>query len=468
MLSVWKGLSLTKARKDGLYLLVLGSLVFVVLGIALESSLSISMVDFRVPYYCTRCFLEHCDPYKPESVIRVYNLDGGGDRISDAIMNHPSGARFMYLPTLFSLTTPIALLPYRPAHIIWMALSFGGLVIASFLLWYVAADHAPVVSGFLIGFMLANSELLTIIGNPAGIAISCCIVAAWCFVRIKLVQVGIVCLAIALIVKPHDSGLVWIYFLFAGQPYRKWAVQTFALAILISLPAILWITHTQPNWAAEMRSIVALDSARGAVNDPGPTSAGAHRLGMMVNLQTAVSDLWDDPRFYNPVTYAICGSLLLGWIIITILSKPSATTAWLALATISALTMLPIYHRQLDTKLLILSVPACAMLYAERGRAGRIALPITVAAFACNGDIPWLVVLSTISHLSIPNTAFFRQLVIAIQVVPAPLSLLAMSIFYLWVYAARAMRLGQLRTETHPDSVDQLEGPPSKMLFGAM
>jgi hypothetical protein len=426
----------SKARRDGLYLLLLGCIVFVFLGTALESTLSISMVDFRVPYYCTRCFFHHCDPYKQSDVLRLYEADGG-DQNSNMVMSRPDAARFMYLPTLFSFTAPFALLSYGPAHITWLALTICGLIIAAVLIWNISADFAPVVAGLLIGFMLANSELLVLIGNPAGIAISLCIVGIWCLVQERLVPLGILSLAIALLVKPHDAGIVWLYFLLAGGIYRKRALQTFVVVLVLGMPTVLWVSHVAPNWVSELNSIMSSAAAHGAINDPSPGSGGAHRLGMMVNLQTAVSDFWDNPSIYNPVTYVICGALLMGWIITTLRSRPSPARTWLALAAVSSLTMLPVYHRQLDTKLLLLSVPGCAMLCAEKSRTGRAAFVFTAAAFVFNGDIPWLIVLTIISHVNIPNTAFFSQLVIAAQVLPAPLSLLAMSVFYVWVYSQR-------------------------------
>jgi len=51
------------ARRDGLVLLLLGSVVFVLLGLALEHASHEPMVDFRVVYYPARCLVEHGDPY---------------------------------------------------------------------------------------------------------------------------------------------------------------------------------------------------------------------------------------------------------------------------------------------------------------------------------------------------------------------------------------------------------------------
>jgi len=82
-----------------------------------------------------------------------------------------------------------------------------------------------VVCGALIGFFLANCELLIVLGNMAGVAIGLCVVAVWCFLRERYVAAGIFCLAISLAIKPHDSGLVWLYFLLAGGIYRRRALQ---------------------------------------------------------------------------------------------------------------------------------------------------------------------------------------------------------------------------------------------------
>jgi hypothetical protein len=432
--------SLTKARRDGLYLILIGAMTFVLLSTALEYSSPMAMIDFKGPYYGSRCLLLHLDPYNSRNLMRVYTEDSQ-NRIAGAPPHNPQAIALGYLPSIFPITVPLAILRFSVSSVLWMALIVGSLLITSLLCWFVAAEYAPIVAGFLLGFMLANSELIAFIGNPSGIAISCCVAGAWCFLRDKYVPVGILCLALGLMIKPHDVCLVWLYFLLAGGIYRKRAMQTLVAAVGLSVPAVWWIADVAPNWFLELQSTLEAFSAHGGLNDPGPASSGAHRLGMMVNLQTWLSFVRDDPRFYNYLSYAVCGALLLIWTLATLRTRPSPDKAWLALAAISALTMLPIYHRQPDTKLLILSVPACAMLYAEGNRTGRAALLITAATFLFNGDLPWLIVLSVISHISIPNTLFFSWLVTGIQVFPASVSLLIMGTFYLWIYFRRAFRV---------------------------
>jgi hypothetical protein len=156
---------------------------------------------------------------------------------------------------------------------------------------------------------------------------------------------------------------------------------------------------------------------------------------MMICLQTAISVFWDDPRIYNPVTYLICGPLLLAFVVFTLRFRSSAKSVWLGLASVAALTMLPVYHRQLDAKLLLLTVPACAMLWAEGGKIGKLALLVNTAGFVLTGDIAWAIVLGLIESLHLPTTKVWVQILTYVQIFPAPLILLGMAAFYLWAYA---------------------------------
>jgi hypothetical protein len=427
---------MTKARLDGLYLLLLGSVIFVLLGVIVESSAVVTTVDYKVVYYSARCLIQHIDPYQENEVLRIYQAESA-DRPLESEKVRQIVSRYMYLPTAFAVTVPFALLPWGPAHILWLTLTIGSVIVASFLIWNVGADFAPIVSGILIGFFLANSEVLVVLCNPAGIAVSLCVVAVWCFIQERFVPAGILCLAVSLVVKPQDAGLVWLYFLLAGGVYRRRALQTLVATLALGLPGILWVWSVAPNWLQEWRSNILAFSVHGGINDPGPASAGGHGLGMLVNLQAVLSIFRDDPHFYNPVSYLICVPLLLLWLIVTLRSRPTPAKAWIGLAAIAALSMLPVYHHLYDSKILLLTVPACAMLWAEGGLIGWLALLVNTAGFALNGDVTWAIVLGLIGRLHMPPSGLSEQLLIALQVFPAPLILLVIGVFYLWVYARR-------------------------------
>jgi hypothetical protein len=97
--------------------------------------------------------------------------------------------------------------------------------------------------------------------------------------------------------------------------------------------------------------------------------------------------------------------------------------------------MLPVYHREYDAKLLLLTVPAGVMLWAEGGPIGRLTHLLNTMGFVLTGDLTWVVLLGLINRLHSPATGLSHWILIALQVFPAPLILLLISVFYLWVYA---------------------------------
>jgi uncharacterized membrane protein (UPF0136 family) len=424
---------MTRTRLDGLYLLVLGCLVFLLLGIALENAGPTSLADFRALYYPARCLIEQGDPYNQSQVMRVYRAEGAS-RFLDSATNRQIATQNVYPPTAFPLSVPLALLPWGPAHILWIALTAGSFIFASFLIWNLSEIYAPTPSGALLCFFLANSQLVIICGNVAGIVISLCVVAVWCFLRERFIGAGILCLALGLAVKPHDAGLVWLFFLLAGGLYRKRALQTLLATVALSLPALVWVWLVSPHWMQELHFNLQAFSAHGGINDPGLASTGGHGLDMLISLQSAFSFFWDNPSFYNPATYLVCAPLLLVWAFVTVRARPSPKKFWLGLATIAALSMLPVYHRQIDAMLLILTVPACVLLWAEGGLVGRLAMLVNAVGFVVIGDLPWAILLGFINHLHLPATGLAGQISTAVQVCTIPLILLAMSVFYLSLY----------------------------------
>ncbi len=342
--------------------------------------------------------------------------------------------RYIYLPTAFPFTVPFALMPLKTAQVLWMILTIGSLILAAFLMWDIGASHSPIVAGFLVAYLLANSETLFILCNAAGVAVSLCVIAVWCFQKNRLIPIGILCLAASLAIKPQDAGLVWLYFLFAGTANRRRALQTLLVTCIIGLPAVLWTWHASPHWLHEWHANVAAFSAHGGLTDPGPDSANGYGLSMMVNLQPVFSTLRDDPHLYNLAAYLVWSPLMLLWTLETLRNRHTQRRQWLAIAAIAALTMLPVYHRLNDSKLLLLTVPACAMLWCEGGKLGRFALALNAAGFLLTGDLVWVGAMAALGGLHVPAQGLTGQLLRIFFVCPTPLVLLTIAIFYLWVY----------------------------------
>jgi hypothetical protein len=432
---------MTRTQRTALVCLLLSCGVSVFMGFFLARNRHDVMLDFKAVYYDTRCLFQNADPYKQGEPLRVYLADG------ERILPYEGGLRQnltwdVYFPITAIFTAPFAMLPWGPAHLLWMILTAGSLVLAGFLMWNFSAKDSPVLSGFLICFLLANSEILFATGNPAGIVVSLCAVTVWCFLKERFVWAGVLCLAASLAIKPHDAGPVWLYFLLAGAPYRKRALQTLLVTAVLGLLAILWVSRVAPNWMQELHSNLLAASATGGNNSPGLGNSVRYGPSMIIDLQSVISGFWNDPRIYDSVSYLVCGAPLLVWSVRTLRARISPERAWIALAAVVPLALVVIYHRPYDAKLLLLTVPACGLLWAEGKPVRWVALGLSTAGIVLTSDFPLLIFMVLTKNMHISTAGLSRQTLTDMLMRPTPLILLAMGIFYLWIYARRDPQRG--------------------------
>ena len=420
-----------RGRRDGLIVILLGMVVFLFIGIAWRHVSLIQMGDFKVVYYSARTLLQQGDPYSRTDVLRVHQAEGR-ERPNEPQIDRDVKTRFFYPPTAFLITLPCAVFGYAVGYGLWTLLLTAGLVLASVVMFDIGADFAPRLAGILAALALMDSFWLFMIGNAAAIAVGFCVIAVWCFYRERFVALGVLCLALSLALKPNDSGLVWLCLILLGGAWRKRALQSLLTLVVLSVPVILWVAHVSPHWLQELQTNMAFFSQPGSSADPGLTGLAGHNMDTLVQLQYIGAIFFPDPAAYNLFAYAIGFPLVLLWIVLTIRARRTQLGVCLALAASAALSMLPTYHVQHDAKIILLTIPACAMLWLRRGTLGWLAAFITTAAFVINGDIfSGLRILLT-RGLLVPQPTFPSRLVTAILTRPTPLALLVMALFYLW------------------------------------
>jgi hypothetical protein len=423
-------------RAFGLFMFLAGVVVFITLSISSVIKTSGSMMDFRHVFCSSRCLLENRDPYNPDNMLRVYHKEGG-ERSSDSDNDRALITHYVYLPTEFLVTIPLGFLPFEEAETLWIALTVALFIVAGYLIWELGANYSPELVGGMLCFLFANSEQVLLYGNPAGITVGLCVIALWCFLREKFELLGVLCLAASIALKPHDSGFIWLYLFLASGRLRRRALQSIAVVAAFSVPMLLWLQQVAPNWISELRSNWMTYSVRGGTNDPGPAGFTSHGTGVITDLQSVFSVLHDSPAFYNPAAYLTCALLLTVWIIITLRRRPSLSGSLLALASIAPISMLPTYHRIYDAKLVMLTVPACALLWSEGGRMKQIAFIVTAAGLVLSADMPWSFFIGVLIQSNLLTPAQPGPLMSAALGFPLPLTLLIVGIFYLWVYALR-------------------------------
>jgi len=427
-------------KKFSRTLVVFGAIAFLALSAFAILNGPTPLVDFRTAFNSARCLMHGRNPYKPAELIRMDHFEGG-ERDTDSDSDRFVMSHNVYYPTEFIVTVPFALLPFRFAQAFWISSTAGTYILACFLMWSVASQFAAELAGWLLCLLLATSEQIVLYGNPVGLALSLCIIAAWCFFNDRFGKLGVLCLVASLALKPHDAGLIWLYFLLAGGAYRRRALQVLAVLAVLSMGTIAWVTYVAPDWMRDMQSNWAVFAAQGQAADPGPTAYMNHGTALITDLQAVFSVFRDDPHFYNIGSYLIFAPLFLIWVVATLRNRRSAADTLFALAAIAPASMLPLYHRVYDAKLIMLAIPACALLWHEGRRIGRVALVITSAAILLSADPTWSTVLRALIQFHLLTPTEPARWVAALIALPLPLSLLAMSIFYLYVYVQGAAPL---------------------------
>jgi hypothetical protein len=424
------------ARTNTFPLLVLGALIFVLFGGALEMTSPFGMMDFKALYWGSRSAIEHRNPYRGDNILTTFETDGGKfppDPVA-ALRVRQAVTRCINLPTTLFLVAPLAWLPNQPAEWIWTALTAGSLILAAFAVWKLSERFEPQIAVILASLVLINSESLLLLGNSAGLVVSLCTIAVCCLARERFVPLGVAVLAIALTMKPQDAGLPWLYFVLAGGAQRRRALASLALVVCIGIPAAIWISHVAPDWPHDLSQVLSTTSQHGEENDPGPASSGGHGIGMIINLQAAISSIKDDPHTYNLGSYSICGVLLLLWISRTLRGSQDERSMWYAIAAIALLTMLPVYHRAYDARLLLLCIPGCALRWREGGGGAWAALGLTLSSILITGDLFWMGYLTFLHSYLASATSLVQKVLLDFQMASAPTILLAASIFYVRLY----------------------------------
>ena len=397
------------------------------------------MNDFGGMYFGARCMLKGLDPYNPAVALREFKAEGG--RIPE-VGRSAEVTKEVYtvgvnLPTTLLLVAPIAILPWNVAQIVWLILIGVGMWTAATAMWNAGAEYAPWISGVLVCLVLINTEAPYLIGNLATIVVSLCVLAVHCFSKRKMAIAGVLFLGLALVLKPHDAGLIWLCLLIGGGAVRMRALQSLGLAAALGIASLLWIVPVSPHWLAEMRQNHAMVGDRGGNSDPGPSGPSAGAIGQIIDLQAALSVFRDEPSFYNPASAAMAALPIAIWLLALWRRQPLHGVDWLALAPAAVLVLLPVYHRNYDARLMLLLIPACGAVWAAGGARRWITLGLTFLALVTTGDL-WMIFVPRTTmglHLSLARLIGERWATVVLLRTAVPVLLLA-GCSFVWVYAS--------------------------------
>jgi hypothetical protein len=304
------------------------------------------MWDFASVYSAARTWAHGGDPYDVQRVVETWRHAGAyADRsVATWALVYPPNSLFMIVP--------LGLLPAGPALLAWLAITvvllawqFAALVELARLRW---RDSRTLL---LIGAALAAAPLQfgILSGQLSLPAISLCIIG-FCMAARGRGQLAGALLGLACAIKPQVAGPFVVYYLVL----RRWNVAKVAMLVAVAIGGMslvaMQITH--PNWVSQWMSSVAASSQVGGVNDY--SWSGPFR-DEIVDLKLLLVSIRHDPLVLRIVVECIVVALLVWFVRVFPRSdgrRGSERNELLALAGLSAISLMPLYHRVYDAALL--------------------------------------------------------------------------------------------------------------------
>jgi hypothetical protein len=340
--------------------------------------------DLSQNYTASKLWLKGQSPANPRNFVILWKQEGQSRLELDDMRTHLS-------PPLGGLVVlaPVAALPWSAAKPAWLAillLSFAATVSAlastSGLRW----NENRMLAFIAACMALAPFQTGIASGNTSILVIGLCAVAIWAARQNRDVAAGIL-FGVACAVKPQLGAFLVLYYLVR----RRWKIFGTAVACTVALNvvAVLYLQLHGAPWVQDY-----LHNVRGFVTSnhiDDFTTENPSRF-TLINLQVPFFSITGKSSSANLLAFTVVALLVLVWIYWVL--KKNGQPELLALGTISAVALLPVYHRFYDAGLL--AVPLCWSVATAAGLAKSVARPALLLM------TPFLV----------PGTAFLQQLAV--------------------------------------------------------
>jgi hypothetical protein len=367
----------TLARKLSLAIFLFCCVLFLGQGVRGERAFWHSC-DYVPLYAGARCMFTGCDPYSFPDIERQYYEHGGERVFPFNAQNQP----LVNPPTTLLVVMPFSLFSFPIADMLWLAAG-GVLFCYAAYATLTLAECAP-SAVVLSCILLLTSPLLLMLGQSATMAIATMTIAIALLLRGKWPWLAVSLLAISIALKPHLVGLVLVYFLLQNR-YRARALQAIAAIALLTVVSSLWVTvhPASRRWVTELKATLARSVAPGGIDDPSPANPDS---SSMANLQVDASMLFpvgqmstfsENRHMANLIAWTVTAILVIGWLFGVSRARPTLENDLLAIAGVCCISLLPVYHRLYDTRLLLLTIPALALLLKRHRLVGGAAACLT-------------------------------------------------------------------------------------------
>ena len=324
------------------------------------------MSDFLPMYVQTKAWMKGADPYSQASQLTFWPREVFGEPLSPEYLVQRAGMPAPYPVLVFVFLIPFAVLPWPIANAslvlvdfallfvaIWTLMRFSGVEGWRRIAWVVAAlAFEPVYAG-----MVAN--------NIAVLAVECALLAIG-MSRTSRIATPIL-LAVSVALKPQIGFCFLVYFFLRGC--WRLVVPTVALLGAASIVTLLRMQWAHVGWMGSYLRASAFFFRAGGINDFRPDNV--YRFDL-INLQVVLYQLLGSAKVAHLATLSLVGLLCGLWLVLLVRSR--SLPDLLAMGTLSAINLLPFYHRYYDATLLLLPLCCCVAYFHAREWLDRISL----------------------------------------------------------------------------------------------
>lgn len=306
--------------------------------------------DLSQNYTTAKLWLKGQSPSDPKNFVALWKQEGHSRLGLDDVRTHMAPP-----PGGLVVLAPVAALPWRVARIVWLVIlliSFAATV------WALAST-----SGFrqnetrtlvFVAACLALAPFQTGIasGNTSILVIGLCVVAIWAARQNRDATAGVL-FGIACAIKPQLGAFLVLYYLVR----RRWKLFATAVSCTATL-TIIAISYLELSGAVWVQDYI--HNVRGVVianpiDDFTPVNPSRFTL---INLQVPLFSITASRSWANLLAVAAVSLLVLVWIYFAIRNDAYAPEL-LSLGAISAVALLPVYHRFYDAGILTVPLSWC-------------------------------------------------------------------------------------------------------------
>lgn len=360
-----------------------------------------NLCDFASPWASARLWITGCNPYQLDQLWPTWITSWG------AFETDRDFWVALMPPGTWPLLAPLAAMPAGVATCAWGLLSILSVIVMLRAVLALARISATSLTGWLvIAAALASAPVQTLVaaGQISLPVIAMIFLALWC-ARERRDRLCGVLLGVALAIKPQLATPFLAWFVFLGN----WRILRTAglLAAALTLVGILPLELRGYAWLADWSHNIVITSAPGAPNDPGPANPWRNQ---MIDLRFWLYMLLHQHELILLKGMMVC--VLLGAAYAAMLSRVRhREDQLLPLATLCALTLLPVYHRMYDAALLLPAVAWALTALRGRQRCWAMATLVCLSIFLIPWDALHLIMRNTRALDPLEDTRVWRVLI---------------------------------------------------------